>query len=142
MKWFDITDSAKAQMERLLEKNPDKYAVSLAVQEALQRDARALAGGDVVVRTSYQPATAEHIAFLTATSQTLSHGLEMRVMAGGNDATQRRLAEFKAIDNAYPVAGAGVGNGVGSAVGRPAPLAVDESLLPQQRCIFKRQCHD
>jgi putative ABC transport system permease protein len=81
-------------------------AVSLAVQEALQRDARALAGGDVVVRTSYQPATAEHIAFLTATSQTLSHGLEMRVMAGGNDATQRRLAEFKAIDNAYPVAGA------------------------------------
>jgi len=32
MKWFDITDSAKAQMERFLEKNPDKYAVSLAVQ--------------------------------------------------------------------------------------------------------------
>jgi iron-sulfur cluster insertion protein len=32
MKWFDITDSAKAQMERLLEKKPDKYAVSLAVQ--------------------------------------------------------------------------------------------------------------
>ena len=31
MKWFDITDSAKAQMEKLLEKHPDKYAVSLAV---------------------------------------------------------------------------------------------------------------
>ena len=31
MKWFDITDSAKAQMEKLLSKNPDKYAVSLAV---------------------------------------------------------------------------------------------------------------
>ena len=31
MKWFDITDPAKGQMERLLEKNPGKYAVSLQV---------------------------------------------------------------------------------------------------------------
>jgi iron-sulfur cluster insertion protein len=31
MKWFDITDPAKAQMEKLLAKHPDKYAVSLAV---------------------------------------------------------------------------------------------------------------
>ncbi len=32
MKWFDITDSAKAQIEGLLSKNPDKYAVSLIVK--------------------------------------------------------------------------------------------------------------
>ena len=32
MKWFDITDEAKTQMEGLLSKNPGKYAVSLAVQ--------------------------------------------------------------------------------------------------------------
>ena len=31
MKWFDITDPAKAQMEKLLSKQPGKYAVSLAV---------------------------------------------------------------------------------------------------------------
>ncbi len=31
MKLFDITDKAKNQMEGLLLKNPDKYAVSLAV---------------------------------------------------------------------------------------------------------------
>mgnify|MGYP003327365752 CR=1 FL=1 len=31
MKWFDITDPAKQQMEKLLEKHPGKYAVSLAV---------------------------------------------------------------------------------------------------------------
>ena len=31
MKPFEITDSAKAQIERLLEKNTGKYAVSLAV---------------------------------------------------------------------------------------------------------------
>ena len=28
MKWFDITDKAKTQMEGLLAKNPGKYAVS------------------------------------------------------------------------------------------------------------------
>ena len=32
MQWFKITDSAKTQMENLLSKNPDKYAVSLAVK--------------------------------------------------------------------------------------------------------------
>ena len=32
MKWFTITDEAKNQMDKLLEKHPDKYAVSLAVQ--------------------------------------------------------------------------------------------------------------
>ena len=31
MKWFEITDEAKNQMEKLLSKNPGKYAVSLMV---------------------------------------------------------------------------------------------------------------
>ena len=31
MALFEITDQAKQQIERLLEKNPGKYAVSLAV---------------------------------------------------------------------------------------------------------------
>ena len=31
MKWFDITDPAKNQMEKLLEKHPGNYAVSLSV---------------------------------------------------------------------------------------------------------------
>ena len=31
MKWFDITDRAKSQIEGLLSKNPDKYAVSLSI---------------------------------------------------------------------------------------------------------------
>ncbi len=32
MQWFKLTDSAKKQMENLLSKNPEKYAVSLAVK--------------------------------------------------------------------------------------------------------------
>ena len=31
MALFEITEEAKNQIEKLLEKNPDKYAVSLAV---------------------------------------------------------------------------------------------------------------
>lgn len=31
MKWFDLTDSAKQQMTKLLQRNPGKYAVRLAV---------------------------------------------------------------------------------------------------------------
>ena len=31
MKFFEITDKAKTQIETLLEKNPGKYAVTLAV---------------------------------------------------------------------------------------------------------------
>jgi len=80
-------------------------AVSQAVQEALQRDARALAGGDVVVRTSYEPAGPDQIAWMQERSAALSRGLEMRVMAGGADAIERRLSELKAVDQAYPVAG-------------------------------------
>ena len=32
MKWFDLTEEAKHQMEKLLSKHPEKYAVSLAVK--------------------------------------------------------------------------------------------------------------
>ena len=31
MKWFEITDEAKNQMEKLLQAHPDKYAISLQV---------------------------------------------------------------------------------------------------------------
>jgi putative ABC transport system permease protein len=80
-------------------------AVSLSIQEALSRDARALAGGDVTVRTTYEPPGAAQMAFLNAQATRLSRSIEMRVMAGGQDADERRLAELKAIDNVYPLYG-------------------------------------
>ena len=80
-------------------------AVSQAIQEALQRDARALAGGDVIVRTFYEPPPPELRAYLRDESERLSSSIEMRVMAGGADVTQRRLAEMKAVDGQYPLFG-------------------------------------
>jgi|TARA_Y100000748_G_scaffold295920_1_gene288152 iron-sulfur cluster assembly accessory protein len=32
MKWFDITDEAKHQMTKMMEKHPSNYAISLAVK--------------------------------------------------------------------------------------------------------------
>ncbi len=80
-------------------------AVSQAIQDALQRDARALAGGDVIIRTYYEPPPPELRAYLREESERLSSSIEMRVMAGGSDVTQRRLAEMKAVDGQYPLFG-------------------------------------
>ena len=38
MKWFDITDPAKNQMEKLLEKHPGNYAVAFLFLEADVQD--------------------------------------------------------------------------------------------------------
>jgi len=82
-------------------------SVSLAVRDALQRDARSLAGGDVIVRTNYEPASTEQLAYLRAESDVVSESLEMRVMAGstGGDTNRKRLAEMKAVDGLYPIYG-------------------------------------
>lgn len=81
-------------------------AVSQAIQEALQRDGRALAGGDVIIRTFYEPPPPHLRAYLREEAARLSSSIEMRVMAGGSDVTQRRLAEMKAVDGLYPLYGA------------------------------------
>ncbi len=80
-------------------------AVSQAIQDALHRDARALAGGDVIVRSFYEPPPGELQAYLRDEAERLSSSIEMRVMAGGADATERRLAELKAVDQRYPLFG-------------------------------------
>jgi putative ABC transport system permease protein len=80
-------------------------SVSQSIQDALQRDARALAGGDAIVSTVYEPPAPELLEFLERDTAEMSRGIEMRVMAGGTDAGGRRLAELKAVDAAYPIYG-------------------------------------
>ncbi len=84
-------------------------SLSQAIEEALRNDARQLAGGDVVVRTTYSPASEEQEAWLVAAG-TLARSVEMRAMgaaAGTNGAELRRtLVELKGVDDAYPVYGA------------------------------------
>jgi putative ABC transport system permease protein len=77
-------------------------SLQAAFHAALARDARALLGGDLDIRQSYQPVSPEQRAVLAGLGR-LSEGADMRVMARFGDA--RRLAELKAVDGLYPLVG-------------------------------------
>ena len=79
------------------------HSVSMAVQTGIARDARALHGGDLAVRTTYVPADAAARADFEGLGR-VSEIVEMRAMARrrGGDAA---LVELKAVDGAYPLAG-------------------------------------
>ncbi|MCY3980629.1 MAG: ABC transporter permease, partial [Alphaproteobacteria bacterium] len=79
------------------------HSVSMAVQTGITRDARALHGGDLAVRTTYLPAEAAAQADFASLGR-VSEIVEMRAMARGGDGAA--LVELKAVDNAYPLAGA------------------------------------
>ena len=78
------------------------HSVSQAVQAGIARDARALHGGDLAVRTTYLPAdTAARADF--ASLGRVSEVVEMRAMARADGGAA--LVELKAVDRAYPLAG-------------------------------------
>ncbi len=79
------------------------HSVSMAVQTGITRDARALHGGDLAVRTTYLPAYAAAQADFASLGR-VSEIVEMRAMARGGGGAA--LVELKAVDNAYPLAGA------------------------------------
>ncbi len=73
-----------------------------AFHQALDRDARALLGGDLELRQSYQPLLPEQRALLAGFGR-VSEGLEMRAMARAG--ATPRLVELKGVDGAYPLVG-------------------------------------
>jgi len=77
-------------------------SLSQAVEAALRSDARELAGGDIVVRTTYSPATDEQQAWFEAAGS-VAQSIEMRAMAVTPE--RQTLVEMKAVDAAYPVYG-------------------------------------
>src|SRR5690606_34397135 len=77
-------------------------SLSSAIQDSLSRDARRLAGGDVVVRATYREATPEQLARFRAAGR-VAETLEMRAMARAGD--NRGLVELKAVDDVYPLYG-------------------------------------
>src|SRR5689334_8605294 len=75
-----------------------------AVREGLNRDARALLGGDVEIRLLYRPAPpAAEQAFAEAGA--VSKLRSLRAMAKSPASGERQLVELKAVDRAYPLAG-------------------------------------
>lgn len=75
-----------------------------AFHMALTEDSRALLGGDLDLRQSYNPIDDDQRAALRRLGH-LSEGAELRAMARTPDNAARRLVELKGVDGAYPLAG-------------------------------------
>ena len=73
-------------------------SVSEGIKTAINNDGRLLLGGDVDIRLTHNPATKKQLVWLRQNSSSLSHVVQMRVMAQSLDKTQNILAELKAVD--------------------------------------------
>ncbi|MBI5162539.1 MAG: ABC transporter permease, partial [Magnetospirillum sp.] len=78
-------------------------SLKAAFNRALDEDGRAMLGGDLELRQSYQPFTAEQRAAL-AEMGAVSGGLDLRAMAFGAEG-RRHLVELKGVDGLYPLVG-------------------------------------
>jgi len=78
-------------------------SLSSGILEGLREDGRAILGGDVALRTQFQPAEPGQLAWLRDNA-VVSESVEMRAMArtGAGDST---LVELKAVDDLYPLYG-------------------------------------
>ncbi|MBL4841490.1 MAG: FtsX-like permease family protein [Thalassospira sp.] len=77
--------------------------VSESVLNALERDGRALLGGDVELRLVHMPASEEQQSWLSENTERMGRITTMRATAYGPE--QRRLVELKAVDDVYPLFG-------------------------------------
>ncbi|RCK39471.1 ABC transporter permease [Thalassospira xiamenensis] len=77
--------------------------VSESVLNALERDGRALLGGDVELRLVHMPASEEQQSWLSENTERMGRLAAMRATAYGPE--QRRLVELKAVDDVYPLFG-------------------------------------
>ena len=79
-------------------------SLTSAIMEGLSREGQSLLGGDVEATLSQRAASAEELAFL-ADSGTVSAIRYLRSMVRDARSDERRLAEVKAVDDAYPLYG-------------------------------------
>lgn len=80
-------------------------SLSRGLVESLHHDGRYILGGDVALRTVYEPATAEQIRFLHDKMGPVTVVMETRAMARRMDDAQSTLVELKAVDPFYPLYG-------------------------------------
>ncbi|MHC8510121.1 MAG: ABC transporter permease [Rhodospirillales bacterium] len=81
-------------------------SLAAAINGGLRADGQTLLGGDVSLRTTHKPITAEQRAWLDAKTERLAATVEMRANAFSVKDNGRRLVELKAVDGAYPLFGA------------------------------------
>lgn len=77
-----------------------------AMLDGLERNGRALLGGEAELRLIHREATADELAWLRQNTERLSQTAELRAMARDpSEGGGRRLVELKAVDGAYPLYG-------------------------------------
>ncbi|MCW5752459.1 MAG: FtsX-like permease family protein [Alphaproteobacteria bacterium] len=79
-------------------------SLSSAIVEGLRAEGRSLIGGDIELRLTHRPASAEEHAWLARRGE-LSAIASMRAMARALPGTARTLVELKAVDGLYPLYG-------------------------------------
>ena len=79
-------------------------SMSAAIEAGLEKDARALLGGDVELQRPYRPAGPEELAGF-ADGARISEVVSMRSMVRPAAGGRRSLIELKAVDGAYPLFG-------------------------------------
>ena len=98
-------------------------SLSEAIQSALVRDGRVILGGDVKLRLSHEPASAEQRAWFASPGR-VTESIEMRAMARRADGDARTLVELKGVDGAYPLFGS-----VELAPAQALPTALETRLV-------------
>ncbi len=79
-------------------------AVSTGILTGLREDGRAILGGDLALRLTFEPATTEQLGWLNRQG-TVATVAELRAMARSEIGPETSLVELKAVDGLYPLAG-------------------------------------
>ncbi|WP_078708934.1 ABC transporter permease [Consotaella salsifontis] len=79
-------------------------SVSTMMNQGIEREGRAILGGDLRFALEQRQASAEELAFLKSLGA-VSETIEMRSMARLPDGSDQSLSEVKAVDDAYPLYG-------------------------------------
>jgi putative ABC transport system permease protein len=80
-------------------------SLSSGILQGLREDGTAILGGDVSIRTLYNPLSDEQVAWLDGQGR-LDRGADMRAMARSADDERATLVELKAVGDVYPLYGA------------------------------------
>jgi putative ABC transport system permease protein len=102
-------------------------SLSRGLIDSLHHDGRFILGGDIALRTVYEPATPEQTDFLRRKMKAvLSIVMETRAMARRTDGTRAALIELKAVDPFYPLYGR---MEFADGTGKPMPEKVPQDMI-------------
>lgn len=106
--------------------------LSRGMVESLRHDGRYILGGDIALRTNYEPASKEQQDFLREEIGPMTLVMETRAMARNMDESKATMVELKAVDPFYPLYGElAFEDGAGKSLGKE----VQNMILPPDASV-------